>query len=126
VAEEGKTGGGKLQFGFDALAGPLSYFTGDEVGKEVGEQEQERQQASCGDAGDLEDPEDYPRKGRSHASKVLPFPGEIPAEYFILLKNSLIFIIHYAADDHLICDLLPADHFLQQAFGHESDISLLY
>jgi hypothetical protein len=39
-------------------------------------------------------------------------PGEIPAEYFILLNNFLIFIAHYAADDHLICDLLPADHFL--------------
>jgi hypothetical protein len=108
------------------LPGPLSYFTGDEVGKEVREQEQERQQAPYCNAGDLEDPEDYPRKGRSHASKLLPFPGEIPAEYFILLKKFPIFIAHYAADDHLICDLLPADHFLQQAFGHQPDISLLH
>jgi hypothetical protein len=69
---------------------------------------------------------EYPRNCRSHASKVLPFPGEIAAEYFILLKKFLIFIAHYAADDHLICDLLPADHFLQQAFGQQPDISLLY
>ena len=58
--------------------------------------------------------------------KYYPFPAEIPAEYFILLNNFLIFITHYAADDHLICDLLPADHLLQQAFGHGPDISLLY
>jgi hypothetical protein len=86
-----------MQFGLDALPGPLADLVADKPGEEIGQKKKNEDQAPGGNTGDLQDSKQYTYHGRSHNTKV----------FYFIKKLSHLWSTNVSEYDLLSLDLFP-------------------